>query len=54
MRVFFITSESLKYHMDSHKGWNILWEIQNVNTKFGPLQTKTGGNLNNILEPLLE
>jgi len=40
MRVFFITSESLKYHKGSHKGWNTLWQIQNVTQNL--VQTENG------------
>ena len=51
--VFFITSESLKYHMGRHKGWNTVWQIQNVTQNLVQCKQKLEGSVNNILEQLL-
>jgi hypothetical protein len=53
MRVFFIASESLKFHMGSHKGWNARWQIQNVTQNLVQSKQKLAGSVNNILAHLL-
>jgi hypothetical protein len=53
MRVFFITSESLQYHNSSHKGWDTLWQIQNVTQNLVHSKQTLEVSVSNILDLLL-